>query len=64
MFDDYHKKINQVNQLIMENKFLEAIKQLVDYGNREFLRSFQLGSEIMKEGDNSNNGGRDPIKIM
>ena len=58
VFDDYHKKINQVNQLIIENKFLEAIKQLVAYGNREFLKSFRLRSEIIKREediDNNNN---------
>jgi hypothetical protein len=38
----------------MENKFIEAIKQLVTYGNREFLRSFQLRSEIIKEEDSNN----------
>jgi hypothetical protein len=40
----------------MENKFLEAIKQLVAYGNREFLRSFQLRSEIIRE-DGDGEGG-------
>ena len=54
VFDDYHKKINQVNQLIIENKFLEAIKQLVTYGNREFLRSFRLRTEIIQKGSSNN----------
>jgi hypothetical protein len=59
VFDDYHKKINQVNQLIIEKKFLEAIKQLVRYGNREFLKSFQLRSEIKElEEDNNNNNNK------
>ena len=33
----------------MENKFLEAIRKLVEYDNREFLRSFQLRAEIIQE---------------
>ena len=37
----------------MENKFLEAIKQLVTYGNREFLRSFRLRTEIKEEHNNN-----------
>ena len=37
----------------MESKFLEAIRKLVEYGNREFLRSFRLRPEI-KEADNGN----------
>jgi hypothetical protein len=54
VFDDYSKKVNQVSQFVMENKFLEAMRRLIEYGNREFLRSFQLRSEI-KEGDNGKN---------
>jgi hypothetical protein len=53
VFDEYSKKVNQVSQFVIENKFLEAIRKLVEYGNREFLRSFQLRSEI-KEGGNGN----------
>jgi hypothetical protein len=41
----------------MESKFLEAIKRLVTYDNKEFLRSFQLRSEI-KECNNDNSNGR------
>ena len=37
----------------MENKFIEAIKQLVTYGNREFLRSFRLRTEIKEEHNNN-----------
>jgi hypothetical protein len=37
----------------VESKFLEAIRKLVEYGNREFLRSFRLRPEI-KEADNGN----------
>jgi hypothetical protein len=54
VFDDYTKKVNQVSQFIMENKFLEAIRKLVEYGNREFLRSFQLRSEIKENSGNGN----------
>ena len=53
VFADYSKKVNQVRQFVIESKFLEAIRKLVEYGNREFLRSFQLKSEI-KEGSNGN----------
>ena len=56
VFDDYSKKVNHVSQFVMEGKFLEAIRRLVEYGNREFLRSFQLRSEI-KEGNNGNGNG-------
>ena len=42
----------------MESKFLEAIRKLVEYGNREFLKSFQLRSEI-KEGSGDSNNGND-----
>jgi|SRR5919197_1416206 hypothetical protein len=49
----------------MENKFLEAIKQLVRYGNREFLRSFRLRTEIIQQGDNghSNNNNKEITTI-
>jgi hypothetical protein len=53
VFDEYNRKVRQVSQFVMESKFLEAIRKLVEYGNREFLRSFQLRSEI-KECNNSN----------
>jgi hypothetical protein len=56
VFDDYSKKVNQVSQFMMENKFFEAIRRLIEYGNREFLRSFQLRSEV-KEGSNGNGNG-------
>ena len=47
----------------MENKFLEAIRKLVEYGNREFLRSFQLKAEIIngKEPNNRNTNTIDKI---
>ena len=54
VFDDYTKKVNQVSQFVMENKFLEAIRKLVEYGNREFLRSFQLRSGIKENSGNGN----------
>ena len=54
VFDDYAKKVNQVSQFVIESKFLEAIRRLVEYGNREFLRSFQLRSEIKECGNNGN----------
>jgi hypothetical protein len=38
----------------MESKFLEAIRKLVEYSNREFLRSFQLRLEIKECNGNSN----------
>jgi hypothetical protein len=53
VFDEYSKKVNQVSQFVVESKFIEATQKLVEYGNREFLRSFQLRSEI-KECNNSN----------
>src|SRR5919201_3651468 len=53
VFDEYNKRVHQVTNLVIENKFLEAIRRLVEYGNREFLRSFQLRLEI-KEGGNGN----------
>jgi hypothetical protein len=53
VFADYSKKVNEVSQFIIESRFLEAIRKLVEYGNKEFLRSFQLRSEI-KEGGNGN----------
>jgi hypothetical protein len=63
VFDDYSKKVNQVSQFMMENKFLEAIRRLVEYGNREFLRSFQLRSEV-KEGSNGNGNGNNNNNII
>jgi hypothetical protein len=42
VFDDYAKKVNQVSQFVVESKFIEATQKHVEYGNREFLRSFQL----------------------
>ena len=57
VFDEYNKRVNQVSRLVLESRFLEAIRKLVEYGNREFLRSFQLRSEI-KQGNNGNNGNR------
>jgi hypothetical protein len=53
VFDEYNKRVNQVSQFAMDSKFIEATKKLVEYGNREFLRSFQLKPEI-KECNNSN----------
>ena len=47
MFDEYSKKVNQVSQFVVESKFIEATQKLVEYGNREFLRSFQLRAEII-----------------
>jgi hypothetical protein len=55
VFDDYTKKVNQVSQFVMENKFLEAMGRLIEYGNREFLRSFQLRSEIKQQGSGNGN---------
>jgi hypothetical protein len=55
VFDEYNKKVSQVSQFVMENKFLEAIRKLVEYGNREFLRSFQLRSEIKERSGNGSN---------
>jgi hypothetical protein len=43
----------------MENKFLEAIRKLVEYGNREFLRSFQLRSGIKENSGNGNGNNGD-----
>jgi hypothetical protein len=48
----------------MENKFLEAMKQLVTYGNREFLRSFKLKTEIIHEGSSSNNNNNKEIPAI
>jgi hypothetical protein len=48
----------------MENKFIEAIKRLVEYGNREFLRSFQLRAEIKECGNNSNRNSNDNNSII
>jgi hypothetical protein len=59
VFDDYNKKVNQVSQFVIENKFLEAIKQLVTYGNREFLRSFRLRTEIIQQGDNGHSNNKE-----
>jgi hypothetical protein len=56
VFDEYSRKVSQVSQFVVESKFIEAIKKLVEYGNIEFLRSFQLRSEIIKEGNKSRNG--------
>ena len=39
---------------MLENKFIEATKKLVEYGNREFLRSFRLRTEIIQEGSSNN----------
>ena len=47
-----------MNQLITEEKFIEGIKQSILYGNREFLRSFQLRLEI-KECNSSNSNNQD-----
>jgi nicotinic acid phosphoribosyltransferase len=47
-----------MNQLITEDKFIEGIKQSILYGNREFLRSFQLRLEI-KECNSSNSSNQD-----
>ena len=58
MFDEYNKKINQMNQLVIENKFIEGIRQSILYGNREFLRSFQLRLEI-RERNISNDSNQD-----
>jgi hypothetical protein len=58
VFDDYNKKVNQMNQLVTENKFIEGIKQSILYGNREFLRSFQLRLEI-RERNISNGSNQD-----
>ena len=55
MFDEYNRKVNQVSQFIIESKFIEATQKLVEYGNREFLRSFQLRTEIVKETNNNTN---------
>ena len=46
-----------MNQLVTENKFIEGIKQSILYGNREFLRSFQLRLEI-KERNSSNSSNQ------
>jgi hypothetical protein len=59
VFDEYNKRVHQVNNLIIENKFLEAIRKLVQYGNREFLRSFQLRSEIKESGNGYSRNGND-----
>ena len=57
------------SQFVVESKFIEATQKLVEYGNREFLRSFQLRSEVKEGGngnsrngnDNSNNNNDDNI---
>jgi hypothetical protein len=40
------REVSQVSQFVVEGKFIEATQKLVEYGNREFLRSFQLRAEI------------------
>ena len=61
MFDEYNKKINQMNQLVTENKFIEGIKQWILYGNREFLRSFQLRLEIKERNSSSSSQDRNTV---
>jgi hypothetical protein len=62
VFDEYSKK---VNQFVVESKFIEATQKLVEYGNREFLRSFQLRTEIIngKEQTTSKNNTSSIINI-
>ena len=55
MFDEYSRKVSQVSQFAVQSKFIEATQKLIEYGNREFLRSFQLRTEIIQEQTNTNN---------
>jgi hypothetical protein len=61
VFDEYSRKVSQVSQFVVQSKFIEATQKLVEYGNREFLRSFQLRAEIIQEQTNTNNNINDDI---
>ena len=55
VFDEYSRKVSQVSQFVVESKFIEATQKLVEYGNREFLRSFQLRAEIINVKEQTSN---------
>jgi len=40
------QKLTEVEQINLENEWTEFLKNLVDYGNKHFLRSYSLRLEM------------------
>ena len=40
------QKLTEVEQIVIENEWTEFLKNLVDYGNKHYLRSYALRLEM------------------
>jgi hypothetical protein len=55
------QKLTEVEQINLENESTEFLKNLVDYGNKHYLRNFSLRLEMNEDYDHDttrNLGGR------
>jgi hypothetical protein len=47
------QKLTEVEQNNLENEWTEYLQNLVDYGNKHYLRSFSLGLEMEVDDDDT-----------
>ena len=47
------RKLPEVEQINLENEWTELLKDLVDYGNKHYLRNFSLSLEMIVDDDDT-----------
>jgi hypothetical protein len=47
------RKLPEVQQINLENEWTELLKDLVDYGNKHYLRNFSLSLEMIVDDDDT-----------
>jgi hypothetical protein len=51
------QKLTEVEQINLENDWTEFVKNIVDYGNKDYLRNFSLCLDIVVDDAKQNLGG-------